>query len=371
MTGGSGMGAARPIPVLASYLPTGNVPRLARAAVPPIAEAQESAFRVPRGADCLPCRSVATTTATAYKTSWSSSAAAPPIVAGLVIDRATVPTCRLCCRLSPGKLVIDGGPLPCCPRAARAVDRRRAAHRPGNGPHAPPVLSIVAGLLIDRATVPTCRPCCRSSPGKLVIDRATVATCRPCCRSSPAWSSTGDPCHAAHVPPVLSIVAGLVIDRGPLPCCPRAARAVDRRRASWSSTGQRSPRATRGVDRLRPGQSTGQRVEGLPRGRLARGADRRRAGHRPGNMSGAFPAAVPPVASIVARAGHRPGTVAALPPCRPCCRSSPVRSSTGDHCHAAAAPPVLSIVGGQASHRPGNGPHVSPAVPIVAGLVID
>ena len=191
--------------------PLPRCPRVARIVDRPRASWSSTGQRSPRAA-----RAVDRRRAGHRLSNGSYVPPVPPIVAGLVIDRATVPTCRPCCRSSPGWSSTGQR----SPHAARAVDRRRAGHRPGNGPHVSPAVPIVAGLVIDRATCrgPSprpCRPWRRSSPAP-VIDRETVAAlpaCRPCCRSSPAWSSTGDPCHAAHVSPVLSIVAGLVIDR--------------------------------------------------------------------------------------------------------------------------------------------------------------
>ena len=139
-------------------------------------------------------------------------APAVSIVAGQAGHRpgtvATLPTCRPCCRSSPALVNRPGKLSRAFPTAA------------------PPVRPIVAGLVIDRASCrgPSPRPCrprCRSSAGKLVIDRGAY--------------------HGPHVSPVVPIVAGLVIDRaacrGPRG---RVARGVDRRRASWSSTGERA-----------------------------------------------------------------------------------------------------------------------------------
>ena len=324
---------------------------------------------------------------------WSSTgqrfprAAVPTIVAGLVIDRASCRglsprPCRPRCRSSPG-WSSTGATVPACRRAdvppvppivaglvnrpgqrlprgraARGVDRRRAGHRPGNGSHVPPVVSIVAG------------------------------------RSS-TWQAVG------------------AFPRG------RAARGADRRRAGHRP-GQRSPRADVPPIVAGPVNRPGKLSRAFPRGRAARGADRRRAGHRPGRVSRAFPAAVPPVVPIVAgpvnrpgklsrafprgraargvdprRAGHRPGSVAHVPPVPPIVAGPVNRPGKLSRAFPAAVPPVVSIVAGlvidratvptccpcrrsspgrsidRASCRGLSPAAVSPVVPIVAGLVID
>ena len=222
---------------------------------------------------------------------------------------------------------------------------------------------------------------------------------------------------------------GAVIDAGkPVidlarhgPRLARAARGADRRRQGPGCRGP-SPGRARGVDhRRRATCSAGQgghRPGNVPRSPAPRAAVspavpiilRRQAGHRPGNVSRAFPAVVSPVPPIVAtvpsgQGGHRSGNVprSHVAPCRPWCRSSTPasRSSTwqrveglprgrvargADHrrrqrpgcrgpsprpCRPCRRSPV-TIVAGQAGHRPGNVPR-SPglaraaAVPIVAG----
>ena len=186
-------------------------------------------------------------------------ASVPPTTAGASVGKVVmyVVACRVphqCrpCWVSSGKLIIDLAAYygPTAPRAARggvlsivagqgpgcrgvgwssawwrAVDRRRAGHRPGNVSRAfpaavPPVVSI------DRATVPrAARGGVLSIVAGLVIDRATCRgpsprPCRPWCRS------TGQRSPRAARGGVLSIVAG----QGP------GCRGV-----GWLSTG---PRAT-------------------------------------------------------------------------------------------------------------------------------
>ena len=302
------------------------------------------------------------------RASWSSSgdrchaARVSPvlsIVAGLVIDRATVPTCRRrrpCCRSSPGKLA-DGPRVPPCRLCCRSSPPWSSAGQRAAAPHVLPRRRSSPAPVIDRGPLPRCpraaRAVDRRRPGQSAaqavegLPRGRVAPGVDRRRTS--WSSSGDRCHAARVSPVLSIVAGLVIDRATVPTCRRAARAVDHRRASWPTV-PACRRVACAVDRRRPGHRPGSaprlptccRAADRRRRRLSTG-DRCRAAHVPPVLSivaglvnqprklwRGFPAAVlPPVSIVAGQAGHRPGTVAVLPTCRPCCRSSPAWSSTG------------------------------------------
>ena len=192
--------------------------------------------------------------------------------------------------------------------------RRFESSRPDNG--RPDVeKSYVGPSLCARRTETRVRDVCATVDLPAVIPPT----------SPTSWSSTGQGPAVPAVPPIVGqAVRGRSRGRG--------TRGVDRRRASWSSTGDRCH-----VAHVSPvlsivagaGQSTGQAVRGPS------------------------PRPAPPVRPIVAGLViDRASCSGPSPrPCRPRCRSSAGKL----------------VIDRGAYH----GPHVSPVVPIVAGLVID